>query len=363
MSYLRVLVVAFCGEDTVKYLCIVALLLGSSISSFAADNIFQIKRVADGVYAAIATRTFRINCNAVIVLMDNGVLVVDAESTPSAAREIIAGIKQLTDKPVQYVVITHFHGDHFQGTEAYVQTWPSVQIISSEATRDGIATMGASRLEREILELPARIDKLKTDLQQAKDPQTKDQIKTSLSQAQAYYIEVKNLHVVLPTLLVDHKMIFQGKTRTVEILRPGRAHTEGDLFVYVPDAKVIATGDALHSGAPTLTDASPFDWIRTLDAVEKLDFQTVIGGHGDVIQGKGTFDLWKQYLAELMEDAVKANSQGETLDEARKTLAPPLIAKYGSKFGDMPWPFSETVDSNINRAFRIVSGPARIDAK
>lgn len=340
-----------------KYIWITALLLASSISSYAAQNIFHIKRVADGVYAAIASPTFRLNCNAAIIVMDNGVLVVDAESTPSAAREVIAGIKGITDKPVKYVVITHFHGDHFQGTEAYVQAWPGVQIISSEATRASIAKIGTSRMGREILGLPDRIEKLKTDLQQASDPQEKEQIQNTLNQAEAYYAELKNLQVVLPTVTVNRKMILQSKTRKVEILWLGRAHTEGDLFVYVPDAKVIATGDALHSGTPTLTDASPYDWIHTLDAAEKLDFQYVIGGHGDVIQGKETFDLWKQYLAELMTDTAKASSEGETLDETRNTLAPVLVAKYGSKFSSIPWPFSETVYANIDRAFRIVSGP------
>ncbi|MGH9706639.1 MAG: MBL fold metallo-hydrolase, partial [Candidatus Acidiferrales bacterium] len=246
---------------------------------------------------------------------------------------------------------------HFQGTEAYVQAWPSVQIISSEATRASIATIGASRMEREILGLPDRIEKLKADLQQASNPREKEVIQKNLGQAEAYYAELKTLHVVLPTVTVNRKMILRGKTRTVEIMWLGRAHTEGDLFVYVPDAKVIATGDALHSGTPTLTDASPYDWIRTLDAAEKLDFQYVIGGHGDVVQGKQTFELWKQYLAELMTDATQASSEGQTLDEARRNLAPVLIATYGSKFSSIPWPFSETVFANIDRAFRIVSGP------
>lgn len=340
-----------------KYFWIIALLLASSISSYASENIFRIQRIADGVYAAIASPTFRLNCNAAIIVMDNGVLVVDAESTPSAAREVIAAIKSITDKPVKYVVITHFHGDHFQGTEAYVQAWPSVQIISSEATRASIATIGTSRMERELLGLPERIEKLKTDLQQASDAHEKEEIQKNLGQAEAYHAELKTLHVVLPTVTVNRKMILRGKTRTVEIMWLGRAHTEGDLFVYVPDAKVIATGDALHSGTPTLTDASPYDWIRTLDAAEKLDFQFVIGGHGDVVQGKETLELWKQYLAELMTDVTKASSEGQTLEEARRNLAPVLIAKYGSKFSSIPWPFSETVYANIDRAFRIVSGP------
>jgi glyoxylase-like metal-dependent hydrolase (beta-lactamase superfamily II) len=137
----------------------------------------------------------------------------------------------------------------------------------------------------------------------------------------------------------------------------GLAHTDGDLFVYVPDSRVIATGDALHSGTPTMTDASPYEWIRTLDAVEALDFDTVIGGHGDLIHGKAMFEIWKQFLTELMVSVAKVISSGGTLAEARKTLAPALIEKYGQRFEGIPTPFSQTVYANIDIAFRIIGGP------
>jgi cyclase len=121
---------------------------------FAADQLFDITPVVDGVYAVLAKPTFRTNGNAAIVLLDDGVLVVDAESCPSAAREVIAGIKRLTDKPVKYVVITHFHGDHTQGTEAYVSAWPGVQVISSSATRESIEKQGVPRMKRELVSVP-----------------------------------------------------------------------------------------------------------------------------------------------------------------------------------------------------------------
>jgi glyoxylase-like metal-dependent hydrolase (beta-lactamase superfamily II) len=335
----------------------VGLLLVSSTSSLAVDNVFEIERVADGVYAAIAKPTFRLNCNAAIILMGDGVLVVDSESIPSAAREVIAEIKRITDKPVKYVVITHFHGDHFQGAEAYASTWPGVQFISSDATRESILKRGIPRIKGEILDLPGRIDKIKVELAQVSDKKQKEQIQQRLDQAEAYLAELKSIGLVLPTQTVDHDLRIYGTTRTVEILWLGRGHTDGDLFVYVPDAKVIVSGDALHSGTPTLTDASPYDWIRTLDLVEKLDFDYVIGGHGDVMRGKETFELWKEYFTYLMANAVNACAEGKTLDEARKTLAPTLIAKYGTRFGNIPAPFARTVDANIDRAFRVVSGP------
>lgn len=322
----------------------------------AADNIFQIIKVGDGVYAAIAKPTFRLNCNAAIIVQDDGVVVVDSESIPSAAREVITAIKSITDKPVKFLVITHFHGDHFQGAQAYLSEWPGVQVISSDATREGIAKRGIPRMRRETLGLPARIENLRADLQRARGEREKTQIQKTIDQAEAYFSELKDVQGVLPSLTVDHELTLQSKSHSVQIMWLGLAHTDGDLFVYVPDAKVIATGDALHNGTPTMTDAYPYEWIRTLDAAEALNFDTVIGGHGDVMHGKAMFEVWKQFFTDLMAGVAKVSASGGTLAEARQALAPALIAKYGEKFESIPAPFSQTVYANIDIAFRMVCG-------
>jgi cyclase len=333
------------------------LLLFFAATSFAADDIFEIKPVANGVYAAIARPTFRLNCNAAIVVLDDSVLVVDSEGIPAAAREVIADIKKITPKPVKYLVITHFHGDHFQGADAYLQEWPAVQVISSAATQESLLKRGIPRMKRETLGLPARLAKLKSDLAQATDAAEKERLKKSLEEGEAYYAELKNVQGVIPGTAVDQSLEIGNKSRTVKIMWLGKAHTDGDLFIYIPDAKVIITGDALHSGTPTLTDASAYDWIRVLDSAEKFDFDTVIGGHGDVIHGKQTFELWKRYLTDLFADTADAVAKGETLSQAQDTLRPILLGKYGKEFGDIPTPFSQTVNVNVERAFRVVAGP------
>src|SRR5947208_13912611 len=126
----------------------VALLAGKCA---AAQDLFDIKPVADGVYAAISKPAYKVNCNAVIIFLGDSVLVVDTHSKPSAARALIAQIKKLTDKPVRYVVNTHFHWDHYQGNQAYPSSWPTgVEIISSDATRENIEHRGIPRVKYEI---------------------------------------------------------------------------------------------------------------------------------------------------------------------------------------------------------------------
>jgi len=94
------------------------------------------------------------------------------------------------------------------------------------------------------------------------------------------------MQVTLPTMTFDRSLILHRNTRTVEILWLGRAHTDGDVWVFLPKERVLVTGDALHGWTPFMGDSYPYDWIQTLDAAEKLDFDYVISGHGDVMQGK-----------------------------------------------------------------------------
>ena len=292
-----------------------------------ADELFEIKPVVDGVYAAIAKEQYKVNCNAAIVLLEDAVLVVDTHSKPSAARALIAQIKTITDKPVKYVVNSHFHWDHYQGNQAYPSSWPrGVEIISSEATRESIEYRGIPRVKHEITTMPQEIEKLKADLAKATEAKPKREIEENLRQAEAYFEELKTMQVTLPNLTFDRSLILRDKARTVEILWLGKAHTDGDIFVYLPKEKFLATGDALHRWTPYMADSYPYDWIKTLEAAEKLDFDYALGGHGDVMHGKNQFDLWKQYFTDLMAETASAFSDGATLDEARKRVAPALEA-------------------------------------
>ena len=335
-----------------RLLCLFSLLLLPA-TCLAADDLFDIKPVADGVYAAIAKPAYKVNCNAAIILFDDAVLVVDTHSKPSAARALIEQIKKLTDKPVRYVVNTHFHWDHYQGNQAYPSSWPAgVEIISSEATRANIEQRGIPRVKHEIVTMPQEIEKLKSDLDKASDLGQKEQLRANLLQAEAYLAELKSMQVTLPSVTFDHSLILHRPSKTVEVLWLGNAHTNGDVFVYLPREKVLVTGDALHGWTPYMGDSYPFDWIQTLDAAEKLDFDQVIGGHGNVMRGKERFDLWKHYFRDLLDEAAQAYARGASLEDAEKGVSKTLIAKYSDKFDPG---FPKSVIGNIAKAYQVIA--------
>jgi cyclase len=319
----------------------------------AAQDLFDIQPVADGVYAAIAKPAYKLNCNAAIVLMGDGVLVVDTHSKPSAARALIQQIQKITNQPVRYVVNTHFHWDHYQGNEAYPSVWPSdIEIISSEATRSNIERYGIPRINHELLDLPSEIAHLEAQLSSSSDTVQRAAIQHSLIEAQNYLAELKTIQVSLPTITFERSLILHHATRTVEILWLGNAHTNGDVWVYLPKEKILISGDALHGETPYLADSYPYDWIQTLDVAEKLDFEQVIGGHGNVIHGKAVFELWKQYLRDLMKQTADAYEQGASLEEAKHRVAKGLLAKYGKNFDS---DFPQDVLGNITKAYRVIA--------
>ena len=336
-----------------KRLFCLAVLLFLSANHTAAEDLFDIKPIADGVYAAIAKPAYKVNCNAAIILLGDSVLVVDTHSKPSAARALIEQIKKITDKPVHYVVNTHFHWDHYQGNEAYPSSWPAgVEIISSEATRANIEQRGIPRVKHEIVTMPAEIEKLKADLAKTSDPKQKDEIQKNLQQAEAYLAELKSMQVTLPTMTFDRSLILHRKARTVEIFWLGNAHTNGDIWVYLPKEKVLVTGDALHGWTPFMGDSYPFEWIQTLDAAEKLDFDQVLGGHGDVMQGKQKFELWKQYFRDLLDETAQSYSAGASLEDAQKQVSKILIANYAARFDPN---FPQSVIANVTKAYQVIA--------
>jgi len=334
-----------------RYLWLAAVVLWS-VQTFGAE-LFDIKPMADGVYAALSKPVYKINCNAAIILLDDSVLVVDTHSKPSAARELIAEIKKLTDKPVRYVVNTHFHWDHYQGNQAYPSSWPAgVEIISSEMTRFNIEKRGIPRVKHEITTMPKQIEDLKAQLAKATDAKQKAEIQSNIAQAEDYLSELKTMQFTLPTMTFDRSLIIRRKSRTVQILYLGRAHTDGDVFVYLPREKILITGDSLHGATPYMGDSYPYEWIQTLDTAEKLDFDQSLGGHGGIMHGKEKFELWKAYFGDLMEQTAQVYSDGAMLEEAQKKVSDWLIAKYADKFDP---DFPKGVGANVVKAYQVVA--------
>lgn len=319
-------------------------------------SLFQLKQVADGVYAAIAEIQYKVNCNAAVILNEDGVLVVDAHSKPSAARSLLKEIGGVTNKPVRKLVNTHFHWDHWQGNEAYTAAFPGTEIIASHITLDNMTTPGAGAggvpyIEKQIKDLPEEIAKLKREIAQASDPATKTRLESNLQQAEAYLKELKELNPALPTVSFANSVTLHEGGREIQLLYLGRAHTSGDVFIYLPREKVLVTGDSVIDWMPFLNDGYPEEWVQTLNELEKLDFTHMILGHGEVAP-KEHLKFFRGYLIDLITMVKKATADGATLDEMKKWVASQLAPQYEKPMSKYPrGQYWERIDGNIEAVY------------
>ncbi len=325
----------------------------------AEKDLFELKKVGDGVYAAIAAPRYKVNCNAAVILTNDGVVVVDSHSKPSAARELYKEIQGLTKQPIRKIINTHFHWDHWQGNEVYAGANAGVEVVASERTRENLTKPdagvgGIPFIEKQVAALPGEITKLKDDIQRASDPKMKATLEASLRQAEEYLQELKDMKPALPTRTVATTTTLHEGGREIQLHVLGRAHTNGDLFTYLPKEKIVATGDALIDWMPFLNDGYPEDWVQTLTALEKLRFDHIIPGHGNV-SPRNQLRFFRGYLADLIAAVKKAATEGASLDEMKKTIAEQLAPKYERDMSKHPLgQYRDRVGLNVEMVYQKV---------
>jgi len=319
------------------------------------DAKFEIKKVADGVHVAVAAPAYKVNSNTAIIESDDGVIVVDTHSKPSAARVIVERLREMTSQPVRYVVNTHFHWDHWHGNEVYPAAYPNAEIVTNHLTREAMVKKGLKRIQDHVRQVPGEIARLRTALAAAA-PAERPRLEADLRLAESYLGEVRALRPALPTIAFEQTMKLYRRDREIHLLHLGRAHTEGDVFVYLPKEKVVITGDALIGWTPYMGDGYPEDWVSTIDRLARLDFTHVIMGHGEVA-GRDWVGTFRSYVHDMVE-AVRAEvAEGATLDEVKARVPPKLAPRYErafSAYGDYrPWRLG--VLANIERTYAMVS--------
>jgi len=301
---------------------------------------FNIQKVADGVYAAIAKPG--ILSNGAFIVTNDGVIVVDTHLRPSWAKDLIGVIGKITDQPVRYVINTHWHGDHTQGNKAYEAAFPhGTEFISHHNTRDDIIAKAIPSIRQNLDSLPVQIGRMKARLESGKqvngspmNDSMKIALKQQIDNQEGYLGELKTLEITIPNLTFDRSLILWKGDRQIQVLYFGEGHTRGDVVIYLPKEKVLITGDLLTGGLPFMRDAVPLAWAGTLDGVAKLDFDQVIPGHGDVQKGKDRLNLVIRYLNDLY-PAVKAQlDKGANVEDATKAVADQLAPKYEKDFAN-----------------------------
>jgi glyoxylase-like metal-dependent hydrolase (beta-lactamase superfamily II) len=295
-------------------------------SAVALPRLFDIEKAADGVYLAVARPQVMLNCNAVVFENAADLMIVDTHSKPSAVASLVRQLRtELGPKPVRYVVASHFHWDHSQGTPAYRRIAPHADIVATTATRTLMEAETTRRLTASLEQLRKSVASSKESLGKAKTPEEKAYWDRMVRETNDYLAEMKSFAPELPNVTVGEELAIHDKAHDLHLLFRGRGHTAGDVVVWCPQKRVVATGDLLHSFAPYMGDSFPVEWPRTLLAVAQLDFTRVAGGHGAMHENKDRLFQMANYIEEVSEAVARGKRQGRPLEKLQAEITPATL--------------------------------------
>jgi glyoxylase-like metal-dependent hydrolase (beta-lactamase superfamily II) len=284
-----------------------------------ADKKITFAELADGVYAYTAEG----DPNSGVIVGDDGVMVVDATATPVMAQALVERIRTVTDKPIKYVLLSHYHAVRVMGASGF----GAQEIIASKDTFGLIEERGQQDFDSEVGRFPRLFRAVET---------------------------VPGL--TWPTMAFEGAMTVWLGRRRVEIMQLGRGHTKGDTVAWLPDERVLFSGDLVEYGAAPYTgDAYLTDWPTTLDRVRALGAQNLVPGRGDALTDldqvtagiAGTQDFITSMFGVVCQGVAEGKSLKEVYDQAYATLEP--------RFGH--WViFEHCMPFDVSRAYDEASG-------
>ena len=256
--------------------------------------------------------------NTGIIIGDDAVMVVDTQATPVMAQDVIRRIREVTDKPIRYVVLSHYHAVRVLGASAYKPE----HVIASQGTYELIVERGEADMKSEIGRFPR------------------------------LFRSVESIPgLTWPNLVFSGEMTLWLGKREVKIMHLGRGHTKGDTVVWLPKEKILFSGDLVeYAATPYTGDAYLKDWPKTLDRLRALQPDALVPGRGDALRSspdaqaalKGTQD----FITQLYQSVASAAKDGKPL----KAVYQAAYDKLKPQFGD--WViFDHCMPFDVSRAY------------
>ncbi|ANQ86844.1 MBL fold metallo-hydrolase [Azoarcus olearius] len=260
-------------------------------------------KLSDNAYAYTAEG----DPNTGVIIGDDSVMIIDATATPVMAQGVIAKVREITDKPIKYVVLTHYHAVRVLGASGYKNEGLQ-QIIASQDTYDLIVERGQQDMDSEIGRFPRLFNAVES---------------------------VPGL--TWPTITFQKEMtLWMGKLE-VKILQVGRGHTKGDTIVWIPSQKICFSGDLVEYDAACYTgDAYLADWPQTLDNLAALGAEKLVPGRGPALtspdQVKKGLAYTKAFVSALYGSAREAVAQGMDLKATMALTRKNMDPQFGQVF-------------------------------
>ena len=326
------------------------------------------QKITEGVYlfTTMPYGDVGLSGNSVAILSDDGVLVFDSSATPETAATVLAEIRKLTDKPVRYLVNSHWHWDHWGGNETYLAAFPELQIITHEKTRELMLTVEPRWNEKGLKEdLPQFLDGFEKQIAAAKaknaPPERIKAAEERLAVDRNFLAQKLALHKTYPNVTFSGSMTLMLGSREIQLLH-AQAITPGDTYLYLPKEKILITGDILLSPYPfAIGGTYPAEWLATLEKFAALVPSVIIPGHGDAETNtdflRGNIALFREVMQQVKADKTKGMTIEQTAEALNRQSAE-LAAHIGIKDAEAAGPFKDYfLDVFVKRAYRELDGP------
>jgi cyclase len=328
--------------------------------------------VAPGVFVFMTTPYGGVGLdgNSVVVLSRDGVLVFDSNGTPAAAAQVLSEIRALTPQPVRYVVHSHWHWDHWYGAEVYKNAFPDVQIIAHEKTRTLMAgaaiAFNKPGLERQLPEYIRSIERRIAAGEAATPPATDlPALREALDEARYFLEQKKSVQHTLPTRTFSDRLDLTLGERRIQILNFGRAVTPGDALMYLPDDRVVATGDLIVNPITFALSGYPTEWVAALERLNALAADVIVTGHGEPLRGKELLQATLDVFRVLINEGKAARERGLDADQAKDAIMPllrPMMIRLTGDVESRNAAFrTQLVDWFLHRVYDELSGPLTDD--
>ncbi len=272
--------------------------------------------------------------NSVVIVGNDGVLVFDANGTPAAAAAVLAEIRTLTTQPVKYLVLSHWHWDHWYGAEVYKRAFPAIEIIGHERTK-AMMSGPALAFNQPFLDtqFPAHLKELDAATARARAAIPLDTTVPALVAHAAldrWFLDQKvNVQHTVPTRTFSDSLPLTLGGRAIVVRHVDRAITPGDAFLWLPDQRIAITADLLLNPLTYGLFCYPSGWIRTLETLDAMDPAIIVPGHGTPMRDRKLLRATIALLKRERELVTQLKVEGKSILEAeRAVLVDPSVVGF-----------------------------------
>jgi glyoxylase-like metal-dependent hydrolase (beta-lactamase superfamily II) len=315
-----------------RFFLIFPAVLMTATSAFSAGSSpfeFEFEELAPGVWAGVRPDgpRFPVMGNTTFVISDEGVVVYDGGGMPAMSEQLIEKIRSLTDEPVTHVVTSHWHGDHNFGVYRFGEEYPDVQFVAHEFTRDVMNSSRINYVDRERGFVEENFENFQKIIETGVDLDgnehnelDRDGYRDIIANRDLIDAEFMRAKVTPPNVVFSDKYVIKSGSRNIELLFLGHGNTAGDIVMWLPDEKIVATGDVVVMPSPYAFNVPPRPWAQTLRNINALNYEVLVPGHGAIQHDTAYVDLIIEAADSIADQRDAMLAEGKSAEEVQTAL-------------------------------------------